>query len=99
VTTEARDIDHRLNCRAHFARRVAERAVPLSAGDIARLERRIERMRPAFERKGVNRYRLTIIARGRFLRVVYDTELHCLVTCLDTVPFFARPRVYREVRP
>ncbi|MBX3447535.1 MAG: hypothetical protein KF765_12345 [Parvibaculaceae bacterium] len=90
------DADHRMNCRNHFARRAALRAPQLTHADIERLERRIDRMRPAFEREGVNRYNLTIISGGQFLRVVYDTELKCLVTCLGPVAFEARPFIHRS---
>lgn len=90
------DVEHRINCRAHFARRMQQRAFPVTAAEIDRLEACIERMRPAFERDGRNRYRLTLIHRGHFLRVAYDTELQCLVTCLFITPFTARPRIYGE---
>lgn len=87
---------HRDNCRIHFARRAAVRALVLSAAEIRRLEDRIERLRPAFERLGESRYKLTVILHGRFLRVVYDTELKCLVTCLGDIPFASRPWQYGE---
>lgn len=78
---------HRFRCRLHVEKRAIQRRIPLSPWDIDRLERSLERLRPAFERPGVNRYRLTLKHDSRRLVVIYDTRLCCLVSLWPMSPF------------
>ena len=67
-------------CHLHFLRRAEERGIEITGEEIERLERALDRTRPAYERPGVHRYRVTVKhALGR-LGVAYDTHLGCLVS-------------------
>lgn len=69
---------HRDCCRAHFAKRARLTGIEIH---VARIERMLERARPAFERPGIDRYPVTLRRTKERLTVVYDTTLHCVVTC------------------
>lgn len=71
---------HRAACARHVRRRARERGVVIRGDAIVRLERAIEKLRPAFETPTAHRYLLTVKRSGRRTRVLYDTRLHCLVT-------------------
>lgn len=65
------------NCRIHAERRALERHCPVP---VARLEKLCLRMRPAFERPGCDRYRLTVVGGGWKRQIVWDRRLGCVVT-------------------
>ena len=71
---------HRVACSLHLMQRAEERNVDLSAEAIGRLERAIEKCRPAFERPGQDRYWIRVRHNGSRMQVLYDTRLRCLVT-------------------
>ena len=71
---------HRGACALYLERRSLERGLGLEADDIGRLESMLERMRPAFERPGETRYRLTVKRHRGRIHVVYDTRLQCLMS-------------------
>lgn len=70
----------RASCHLHFLSRAVERNIVLTADDVVRLENLIERMRPVFEVPGVTRYKLRARRSGKRVRVVYDTNLRCVVS-------------------
>lgn len=71
---------HRIACSLHMLQRAEERGVCLSAEAVERLERAIEKSRPAFERPGQDRYWIRVRHNGNRMHVLYDTRLRCLVT-------------------
>lgn len=78
---------HRINCSIHVVARAETRGLDLTAADISRLERMIDRLRPAFERPGRDRYWITVKRpASRKFWCLYDTSLGCLVTVLNHRP-------------
>jgi hypothetical protein len=98
----------RTDCFMHFLRRIDEREIPLTGEEIEKIERSLERTRPAFERPGVFRYEVVVkLAWGRIC-VIYDTHLRCLVNAWWRwgIPVPAAPRpagktgtAARDVKP
>lgn len=81
-------------CHRHLARRARDHGIALRPADVTRIERRIERARPAWQRPGVERYVIRI-NRGRRDRLsfVYDARLACLVSV------WRLPRRYSSAHP
>lgn len=75
---------HRVAYSLHLMQRAEQRGVELTADDIERLESAIEKLRPAFEVEGQERYWITVRRPGCRFRVLYDIRLHCLVTVWPT---------------
>ena len=73
-------IRHRWACWRHLMQRIRTREVALSAAAVERLERAIEKSRIAFEQPGRSRYWIRVKHNGNRMRVLYDTQLRCLVT-------------------
>ena len=91
---------HRAACGLHVLAHARQRGIAMTAVDVANLEKTIDRLRPAFERPGRDRYWLTVRRPGGKIRVVYDTRLQCLVTILgDLVTLSAWHQPRPETRP
>lgn len=71
---------HRVCCSLHFLQRAEARKISLSPDCLSRLEKTLERMRPAYELPGQSRYRITVLREKQVLLVVYDIALKTLVT-------------------
>lgn len=76
----------RVYCQIHALKRGLERGIPLDCAAIARLEERLDQLRPAFEQPGRDRYRLYTRVAGVPVRVLYDVRLRCLVTVWRRFP-------------
>tara|TARA_R110000868_G_scaffold31325_2_gene114832 strand:- start:26292 stop:26600 length:309 start_codon:yes stop_codon:yes gene_type:complete len=76
----------RCYCGLHTHKRAQERGIALTHQQIEQLSARINRMRPAFERPGQDRYRLRVrLGTGKKVRLVFDTKLSTIVTVLGRV--------------
>lgn len=76
------DQHHRLACRLHMMRRMAERGLDLTVFEVFRIERRLHRARMLFERPGSERYLIALKLGRQRHHVVYDARLRVLVTVL-----------------
>ena len=74
------DALHRANCRCHVLRVAGARGCSIGLCELPRLERRLEIMRPAFERPGQDQYMIRVRRPRGCISVIYDTRLRCLVT-------------------
>lgn len=70
----------RSKCGVRFLRSAQRQGLFLSVAEVARIEQRLARLQPCFERPGTHRYELTLRISRRRVPVVYDTELRCLVS-------------------
>ena len=62
----------RCYCGLHTHKRAQERGIALTHQQIEQLSARINRMRPAFERPGQDRYRLRVrLGTGKKVRLVF----------------------------
>jgi hypothetical protein len=74
------DLRRRLDTEVHLVRRATERQLGLSIRDLDRFRDLARLARPAFITPGQHRYRLRYRFGGEQFRVVYDSDLDCLVT-------------------
>ena len=57
-----------------------QRPIAITAEDAARVEKVIDRLRPAFERPDQHRYWITVRRQGGRIRVIYDIRRRCLMS-------------------
>lgn len=70
----------RSRCGSLFLHTARRRGLYLGIAEIAKLESRIARLQPCFERPDQHRYELTLRIQRKRIPVIYDTSLRCLVS-------------------
>lgn len=73
-------LNHLNNCHGHFLKRALQHKIKIQKGDLPRIEFACEKARPAYEKPDQNRYWIRFNLNGQRFRVIYDTDLECLVT-------------------
>ena len=71
---------HRASCCIHVLSRAEQRGIALDGDTLARLEAACEKLRPAFEKPGEERYWIGVKLGPQPFRALYDTRLRCFVT-------------------